>query len=555
VQAAFIDPGQYHTDHCTSIDTRRDLKLGLPSTLYDSFANLGSAGHFDGVCARANFEMGISSWQRGFGNILADGLAGTRMTGRTTVSVPSQPQAYLGQDCERDSVGTFVTNPVAGSQSSLLMMLGPPDIDVDGQVVTAAFGGKDDKGLSTFTGRDSDWPEWAFEARAEFVCRGLLTDEELDIIEHSGMAFPVPTDAAAKEKASRVYHLLAKACKGASNLILRKVARGNGCEAWRLLHLRYDHQDGDSSLDVLGCILDFDFGDGRDLEDRYNRFEILVQTFNLANIDELSEDVLKSVCLRRLPQPLRGQLELQVDSSTSWQAVKQKIQEYLRHHREFKPNYVVPDAAGLKLAPDAMGLKPMDLSQVVPHSTAMQHSFTAKKGKGKGKGKNKKGKQMWSRDLWPQQCQQQQYAGGGDESGDEEDEEDWNDRCWVCSGWGHRAKECPSRRRRVGSERTLMPLALGVAEAPQQSRTPAANLRQMPSNGPLPVIDRHPQQPMHSAGIAGGQALQLAVMPETFSSSSPLALQKQQVLRGATQDACKPLTTGGSEVQRGPQLW
>lgn len=513
---ACFDPG-----HCLADSVTRNIHYNTADYESESFAdNLqdsGSAGIFDGVCANdvAGSAGSISTWQRSCGE---------------DVSIPSQPQAYLGFDGG---------DPVAGFQSSCLMMIAPSEtVQSGGDETASGLVVKEEKGLSIFSGQDADWPEWAFEARAEFVCRGLLTDAELDIIEHTQNSLPIPSEVTSQQRSSKVYHLLAKACKGASNLILRKIPRGNGCEAWRLLNQRYDHYDADSSLDVLGCILEFDFGQGADLEDRFNQFEVLVRTFNRANLDEVSEDVLKTVCLRRLPQPLRGQLELQVDASTSWQLVRTKIYEYLRHHRCFKPCHVIPE-------PKSM---PMELSQVVPTAAvkflpSVRSGKGKSKGRGKGKGKSKgKGKYTpWNSDK-SAETWDQPFEGGDQIGDDEEDEDDWWDRCWVCSGWGHQAKVCPSRRRNKNAG-NLMPIVLAGGQNVETSRTPPLSS----VSGQSLVSQTNPIRPL---------PLQLPVTSESLSSS-PVALQslqREKMLREV------PQTAGGmtgQPSQRGPvkQLW
>ena len=87
------------------------------------------------------------------------------------------------------------------------------------------------RSLSKFSGFDADWADWSYEARAEFVCKGLLTDAELVVIERRADPWPMPADQRNRERASKLYYLLARSCRGAANLVLRKLQRGNGCEA------------------------------------------------------------------------------------------------------------------------------------------------------------------------------------------------------------------------------------------------------------------------------------------------------------------------------------
>lgn len=288
----------------------------------------------------------------------------------------------------------------------------------------------EDKQISKFSGQDSAWVEWSFEARSEIVCRGILSDDQLIKIE----AMTEPCDAGnadLKERASRLYHLLARSCKGAANLILRKIPRGNGFEAWRQLHQRYDRIDADSSMSVLACILSFDFGtEIAKLEDRLNQFDVLVYTYSSANpTEEISEAVIKAILLQHLPEPLRSQLSLQVTAQTTLAVTRSKIDDYLRSHREFRQSFVVPDASQ------------SSATETNGDVHALQGKFKGKgfgKGKGFSKGKGKgKGKDMFKPilrdDPWSHD--------------DEDDDAGWYTQCWMCGGWGHKERHCANNFR------------------------------------------------------------------------------------------------------------
>ena len=79
--------------------------------------------------------------------------------------------------------------------------------------------------LSTFSGRDQDWPDWAFEARSELVWKGVVSDDELIYIESQTSPIRAPRQPEACERSARVYHALARVCKGSARLIMLKVAR------------------------------------------------------------------------------------------------------------------------------------------------------------------------------------------------------------------------------------------------------------------------------------------------------------------------------------------
>jgi len=179
----------------------------------------------------------------------------------------------------------------------------------------------------------------------------------------------------------------------------------------------------------------FEFGDVAKLEDSMNKFEVLLQAYNNSNeVEVLPDAVVKNLLLERLPEPFRGQLELNVSASTPLDKVQRMVREFLRKHREFQQSFVVP---GEPVAPTAVPT-PAKLN-----GSAMDVDFLGRpwkgKGKGKGKAKGKKGKGTTpsAAVAFPPVWWEQQNSSNWMEVDSPQGPE-----CYQCGGWGHTARYC-----------------------------------------------------------------------------------------------------------------
>ena len=67
-----------------------------------------------------------------------------------------------------------------------------------------------------------------------------------------------------RRNSESLYYLLCLTCKGAAQTFLRRTPPGNGPEAWRQLHIRFEQMDMMSSMSMLQALLIFSFGSSVD---------------------------------------------------------------------------------------------------------------------------------------------------------------------------------------------------------------------------------------------------------------------------------------------------
>ena len=254
--------------------------------------------------------------------------------------------------------------------------------------------GTSDKLPEPCTGDRSEWPEWAFVARAFLVAQGCVTPAELQIIE--GCPYPIQFYHLNQERLARsqaMYYKLVQMVRGHALRVIQPVTVGNGFEAWRMLACDMQELDTSQSVGLMNEILKFTLQGTQDYEYQLSHLDQLVERYRRQHGEAaVPDELLRAVVIRGATEPLRGHLQLQ--SFASYRELKTAILRY-RHAQRL---WNLPDD-GLTDADTAFALS----------------------GKGKGKGKAKmKGK-----------------AKGADEE----------IRCFNCRGFGHTASQCPSPRK------------------------------------------------------------------------------------------------------------
>ena len=289
--------------------------------------------------------------------------------------------------------------------------------------------------LDTFEGSDEEWPGWSFTMIAYIGALGLFTMAQLNWVTEQEDAIPLSSiPAHLRRNAGILFYVLVMYLRGLARNTLRRVEPHNGLEAWRMLSRRYRQDDGTSSLGRLKMILDYNFGSGPGYLNTLATWLVLIKDYNEANpLDELSESVLKTILIKGAPQPLKAHLEV-TGSRMSYKEILGTIESFVRSQREWHPDS----------APNAF--VPMEVDQL----------YWLCKGKGKGKGKEKFGK---GKDkgkfagksvvvgVTPDPCWRCGQPGHGAATCTAvQTPEDLSQvQCWLCQGWGHRARHCPNR--------------------------------------------------------------------------------------------------------------
>ena len=305
-----------------------------------------------------------------------------------------------------------------------------------------------------FAGDDAKWQSWAFTMRSYLAALGLVTQAQLDAVEAWGKpipigALPIPF----RRKSSILFYLLVACLRGSALVVVQKCEASNGFEAWRLLTRRYQRTDGGSSLGRLRAVIDFTFRGGAEYLDDLASWEVLVQRYNMANpLEEISESVLKMVLIRGSPEPLKSHLEL-TGAGMSFHELRNAVETFVRNRRDWDTRETGSLAAPGRVAEPIPA--PMDVDQIA----AMKGKGKQGKGKWKGKGRpagkagGKTGAQGRGRGLV---ASPKPYCHCCGEEGHRTSECMWAEQiqetedltgiqCWLCGGWGHRARHCATR--------------------------------------------------------------------------------------------------------------
>ncbi|CAE8631715.1 unnamed protein product [Polarella glacialis] len=315
--------------------------------------------------------------------------------------------------------------------------------------------GEPERKLPAFTGADKDWPEWSYDAKADLIFWGVMSEADFACVEASQEPLAVPRDPEFANQAARLWIMLLRSCKGNAKMLVRRAGRGNGAEAWRLLWRRFSRAGDEDAMHVMSWLMKYDFGDMSQCLDRLSRLDVLVQSYNASNpIEEIPEALIKTVLKERLPEPLRSHLALVVTSRTGLLELIARVEEYLQQRKPFDDEYVLPNYHQARDA-EVKPPQPADSEPSVPMDPSMLSWIAAMKGKGKGKGKSKmKGSHPSSKgspfagsstDAWSQQWSSP-WPSWGDADDDQDGATvDWSVQCWGCGGWGHRERVCPSK--------------------------------------------------------------------------------------------------------------
>ena len=102
------------------------------------------------------------------------------------------------------------------------------------------------------TGNEAECPDWSFQARAYFDTVNPSMADHLNAVETNSERVILLSSLGdvATENARKMFYALTMLLQGPPVLLLQKVDRGNGFEAWRLLVERYE---GPTQVDYVIC--------------------------------------------------------------------------------------------------------------------------------------------------------------------------------------------------------------------------------------------------------------------------------------------------------------
>jgi hypothetical protein len=322
------------------------------------------------------------------------------------------------------------------------------------------------------------WEDFAFLMRSYLTVLRLFDDRQLHKVEQCDQPITLNSLSQAEQsKATDMWYVLVQLLEGRALKLVKRVEMGNGLEAWRQLARRFQSDGKESGAGILSQVLDFNFGKSPDtFLDRLVDFDLLVASYNDQHpVDELSLDILKTLVIRGAPDPLKTHLRV-TGSQCEYPALRSLVENYLKTDESWHVQDVLAHHVE-----DELG-DPMELHMVA-------------KGKGKGKGKGR-WRQQQARDIKQEARRgylQQQQPGEQKQVGEQEEQEDGDFGsmvCWACGGWGHRAKECPTKQRwkdRAGRPLHSLEAEDGSTGGQQQALSGALQAAQKPQK-PLALM-------------------------------------------------------------------
>ena len=207
-----------------------------------------------------------------------------------------------------------------------------------------------------FTGNEAEWSDWSFQARAFFDTVNPSMADDLDAVETNSERVITLSSLGdvAVENARKMFYALTMLLHGPPLLMLKKVERGNGFEAWRLLVERYEGANASRLHHMLQSIVrpkTFPQDSGG-FEAALNEWEHLVQRWEVLFNDILNDAVKRQILLDMAPAGIRVQLTLA--GHTNYETLRSAIMSYLVASRDWNASVNPSDSTSTPMEVDAL---------------------------------------------------------------------------------------------------------------------------------------------------------------------------------------------------------
>lgn len=243
----------------------------------------------------------------------------------------------------------------------------------------------------TFSGVETAWSDWKFAMKTYLVVLDNEYEDELEQVE--GKTEEVIENLSMTDTVSRsrtLFAILVSCTEGKALRIVRGVQNRSGYEGWRRLTVEYQPNTRSRSLAMMQSILRPQFtGSELSFLEELQCWEMQVEQHEQITGKQLDDQVKTAVILQAIPNSIRALVQFQVEESTRYTEVREKVANYLRTQRAWS------------VASNSMGSAPMEIDMIQQHGKGG-------KGKGKGKGKSASQGQQWHAAQGHQQWQQGQ---------------------------------------------------------------------------------------------------------------------------------------------------
>ena len=131
------------------------------------------------------------------------------------------------------------------------------------------------------------------------------------------------------QMAAGLYYQLTMYTEGTPLGVVRKVTSHDGFEAYRRLAYQYNPQTLGGQLAKLMRIVEFDFGEDGVFLDRMATFEVLIEEYQVAGKEVVSDNLRCAILVTRAPVALRNHLLLNASRDLNWTDVKRSAMDFL----------------------------------------------------------------------------------------------------------------------------------------------------------------------------------------------------------------------------------
>jgi len=233
--------------------------------------------------------------------------------------------------------------------------------------------------INSYNGDENKWHEWEFNLLAHIGAFSPQLVALMEAAKRSLVQIPRSSDPDIHQNSSRLFAMLAKLCTDKAHKIIRRCEMNNGLEAWRMLCSSCGTEvDEIGATGLMNRLLNYRFGSQvSEVMEHLNNFRLMLKTHDEAPTTEpIQDQVIKTVVVNNMPEPLLTHLRLNQTRFTSSSQAMNAVEDYCR---------TVVRAAG--------GPTPMELDYVGKGDKKGKNGRRKgdKKGKDGGKG-DKRGK-------------------------------------------------------------------------------------------------------------------------------------------------------------------
>eukprot|EP00971_Amphidinium_carterae_P330780 6463992-Amphidinium_carterae.2 len=260
-------------------------------------------------------------------------------------------------------------------------------------------------------------------------------------VEAQNTEFPLSgLDATDASVSRQLYYVLLLLTRQQPMTLIINAGEQEGLLAWRRLLEHYEPHQRTRFAGQLLSLLSWDFGDINDVENRIESFEREALRYESQSTEKLTDTMRIGIALRQLPDSaLRQHLLLNATRLTTWSLFKQEV-------------------VNIRCAQANLGPVPMQLDALRKGGDGKGGPKGNKGGEAKGGGGAKLchycGKPGHFQADWRLRKQQQQQTpqqqqkpkgGGRGQPGGKGQADRSKVQCRKCKGFGHIAKDCPTR--------------------------------------------------------------------------------------------------------------